>query len=146
MGDVFVNTVGTFGVSSAAYWWGRLAAAVHRTGLAVVSALWPLWALLFADDWNLMAEADSHQESLLGFTWWLTVLNVPLSWHKVKGGVTFPWVGCEVDLRQWPLGISASRAEWAVSWMSRTLDEGCVDPAVLREALGRLVFVYGALQ
>ena len=55
-GDVYVFKVGTFGVSSAAYWWGRLAAAIQRAGLAVVSAFWPSWALLFADDWGLSAE------------------------------------------------------------------------------------------
>ena len=37
-GDVFVNCVSTFGISSAAYWWGRLAAAIHRAGLTVVTA------------------------------------------------------------------------------------------------------------
>ena len=29
-GDVFVNTVGTYGIASAAYWWGRLIAIVLR--------------------------------------------------------------------------------------------------------------------
>ena len=46
-GDVYLNMVGTFGVSSASYWWSRLVAAAHRLGLLVVSSEWPLWALLF---------------------------------------------------------------------------------------------------
>ena len=29
-GDVFVNTVGTFGVASASYYWSRVASAVKR--------------------------------------------------------------------------------------------------------------------
>ena len=54
-------------------------------------------------------------------------------------------MGYEKCLREWPLGISASRAAWAVDWMSRTIKARKVNTAELREALGRLVFVYGAL-
>ena len=98
-GDSFTNTVGTLGISSAAYWWGRLAAAVHRAGLSVVSALWRLWALLFADGWNLVAEAARRERALFGFLWWFVALRVPLSWHKVQGGASYTWVGYETCLR-----------------------------------------------
>ena len=141
-----MNCVGTFGISSAAYWWGRLAAAIHRAGLAAVSARWALWALPFADDWLLASAEPHHRKALLCFLWFLVVLQVPLSWHKAKGGATFVWVGYELRLRGWTLGISATRAEWAITWMSRTLTNKRVDTTKLREALGRLVFVYGALQ
>ena len=48
-------------------------------------------------------------------------------------------------MRERPLGISASRAAWVDKWLSSTLEAKRVDTGELREALGRLVFVYGAL-
>ena len=142
-GDVFVNCVGAFGISSAAYWRGRLAAALHRAGLTVVTARWALWAVLFADDWMLAATEPHHRKALLCFLWFLVVWRVL---HKAKGGSTFVWVGYELSLRGWTLAISATRAEWAITWMTRTLANKRVDTTELREALGRLVFVYGALR
>ena len=76
-GDVYLNKCGTFGISSAAYWWGRLAAAVQRSGLYVLGPLLPLWVLLFADDSNLTAEGVRYARSTLAFVWWLVVLGVP---------------------------------------------------------------------
>ena len=38
-GVVFLNRRGTFGIASAAYWWGRLAAALQRSALMVLGPL-----------------------------------------------------------------------------------------------------------
>ena len=46
---------------------------------------------------------------------------------------------------EWPLGISAWRAAWAIAWMTNTIQARKVNTAELREALGRRVFVYGTL-
>ena len=51
-----------------------------------------------------------------------------------------------MDSRSWTLGVSASRAEWLQCWLTRTLDARRVITTELREALGRMVFVYSALQ
>ena len=123
-GDVYINKVGTFGVSSASYWWGRLAAAIQRAGLKIVSAAWALWAMLFADDCDLTGEGSTYKEAMLCFIWWLVVLGVPLSWKKSKGGFTYSWIGYEKSVREWPLGVSASRAEWAIKWMDGVIQEG----------------------
>ena len=73
------------------------------------------------------------------------MFGLPLSWRKSKGGLVYSWVGLEKNLREWTLGISATRAAWVDKWLSTTLAARKVDTAELREALGRLVFVYGAL-
>ena len=142
-GDVFLNTRGTFGIASAAYWWGRLAAALSRAGLLVP---WlPLWAFLFADDYDLTAEGKEFMMSILAFVLWLDVLGVPLSWKKSRGGLTYTWVGYEKSLREWTLGISEQRAAWVDRWLTKVLDARRVHTGELREALGRMVYVYGAL-
>ena len=68
-----------------------------------------------------------------------------MSWKKTQGGMVFAWIGFEVSLREMSLGISAGRSEWAMTWMTRMLDNGGILIRELREALGRLVLVYGAL-
>ena len=144
-GKVYVNMVGTYGVASAAYWWGRLAAALQRVNLLVLGQEWPLWALLFADDWNLIAMGKSFMHSILAYVLLLCAFGVPISWKKSKGGFTYTWVGYELCLRSWALGISESRAAWLIGWYRDTLSAGAVCTRELREALGRMVFVYGAL-
>ena len=49
-GLVYINKVGTYGVASAAYWWGRLAGSVVRLLLKLFGSRIPTWLLLFADD------------------------------------------------------------------------------------------------
>ena len=52
-GDVYLNRRGTFGISSASYWWGKLAAGTQRGALLILGPELPLWLLLYADDYNL---------------------------------------------------------------------------------------------
>ena len=106
----------------------------------------PLWVLLFADDFNLTAEGREFASSLMAFVWWLVLFRVPLSWKKSQGGLVYSWVGFELSLRGWPLGISAPRAAWVDGWFTKTLAAGRANTSELREALGRMVYVYGALQ
>ena len=65
-GDVYINKVGTFGVSSAADWWGRLAAAVQRAGLAVVSALWPFMGVVAHRRLGLVGQGEHPPQSVVG--------------------------------------------------------------------------------
>ena len=48
--SVFINTRGTYGVCNVAYWWGRLAAGIHRLVLYILGSQYPLGLLLYADD------------------------------------------------------------------------------------------------
>ena len=44
--EMYINKVGTFGVASAGYWWGRARAAVMRLGHYFVGYENALWILL----------------------------------------------------------------------------------------------------
>ncbi len=94
----------------------------------------------------MSAAGRRFEESLLSFIWFLVVLDVPLSWRKTTGGFTYQWVGLEIDRKSWTLGISERRAAWLLNWLSRVIAARAVLMRELREALGRMVFVYGALQ
>jgi hypothetical protein len=76
----------------------------------------------------------------------LVLLNVPLSWRKVHGGVEAEWIGYWLDIGRFELGISASRAAWASRWLADKSTEGRIKLGELREGLGRLQFVTGAIE
>ncbi len=144
-GSVYLNKRGTYGISSAAYWWGRLAAALHRGLVYGWSNDVEAYAFLFADDWWFTAAGKGFAETLLGAILYLRTFGVPLSWKKVTGGFVVAWIGYEIDLRNYTLGITERRAEWLIGWLSRTLADNRVLMRELRQALGRMVFIYGAL-
>ena len=102
--------------------------------------------MLFADDWNLSAGGRGFEYKLLMFAWLLVALRVPISWKKARGGLIYTWVGLEINLREWSLGISERRASWLLGWFDRVLADDRILMRELREALGRMVFVYGAIK
>ena len=122
-----------------------MAAMVHRALLYTTSSACPVWALLFADDWDICAQAPDLARHLLLPLLVLEVFQVPIQWRKCKGGHTYTWVGYEKCLQELRLGSSARRAAWIEQWMSRTLEQGCTTRKEMQEAVGRLVFVCGAL-
>lgn len=59
---VFLNTRGTFGVASAAFWWGRLAGLAFRIFHRVIPTGALIYLLLFADDGlALVGGAECHR-------------------------------------------------------------------------------------
>ena len=76
----------------------------------------------------------------------LAVLDSPLAWHKVGGGVQSDWVGYFLDVGRFEIGISMSRAAWAVNWLEDKARERAVRLGELREGLGRLQFIAGPLE
>ena len=51
---VWLNKVGTFGVASAGYWWGRAGAACCRLSHYMLGYRFMLWLLLYGDDEGLV--------------------------------------------------------------------------------------------
>lgn len=83
-GKIYLNKQGFYGIYSAAYWWGRLAAALHRAVLHTAGSKVPLWLHLFADDWFGAVRNTNLAKDFLLFLWFLVVLRVPVSWNKVS--------------------------------------------------------------
>ena len=63
--EVFVNMVGTFGVASAAFWWGRAAAVIFRTFHRVVPPRLLFYLLLFADDGLLFSAGEEYHKLII---------------------------------------------------------------------------------
>ena len=139
---VYVNTTGTFGVASAAYWWSRVATATIRGAHYVLGHELSAWLLLVADDLAMLFHNGKMRESVLLVLVYLRVMGFPLSWKKLAGGEVLQWVGYELLLSEASLGLSSSRAQWLEGWYTRLLRDRSVQ---FQEGLGRAAFVCSAL-
>ena len=86
-GRLWVNRVGTYGVSSAGYWWSRLAAVLLRLFYYLIGRRWDPEALLFADDLKLLASRRSEILDLAGIIAIFVACGVPFKWSKCRGGL-----------------------------------------------------------
>ena len=142
---VYVNTTGTFGVASAAYWWSRVATATIRGAHYVLGHELSAWLLLVADDLAMLFHNGKMRESVLLVLVYLRVMGFPLSWKKLAGGEVLQWVGYELLLSEASLGLSSSRAQWLEGWYTRLLRDRSVQMQEFQEGLGRAAFVCSAL-
>lgn len=110
---IWVNKVGTFGISSAAYWWTRLFALVGRLATTVLQRK-PSIQLAYVDDLRLV----SWGEGKFMWLWMLLptyeVLGAPCSYKKFKGGLVVQFVGRAGLLRSlgWHLRDTGVLAAW----------------------------------
>ena len=92
--EVYVNCRGTFGVATAAFWWGRVAGVIFRFLRKVIRANSPFY-LLFADDGSVFTSGEAYQKVLLALLFYLEnyleILEVPLSWERPGEGLR--WSG-----------------------------------------------------
>ena len=143
LSEVWINRVGTFGLSCASYWWSRLAAGLGRLTLRFFSQAWVI-QLLFADDNRLQAAGKDKFENLALAIFLWVLCGTPLSWNKCKGGLSCEWIGYWLDYRRFELGIS--RAAWLIQWGQRVVGDGLVSMREFASGLGRLGFCSGVLE
>ena len=117
-----------------------------RLGHYMVGLEEAVWALLYSDDGKLTGRTDYPERGLLLFLLTLIVVDLPLAWKKLRGGLEAEWIGYWLDLGRFHIGVSASRAAWAVSWLTDKAAERSVPLGELREGLGRLQFLAGPVE
>ena len=143
-GSVYLNTVGTFGVSSASYWWYRLMSGLGRF-LYYCHGKDETTLLSYVDDLLWVTQSADGLLRILGSILLLSVLGVPFAWHKFAGGGEHTWIGYSICVAQRTVGISSSRADWIVGWIKKTRADGLVRVADLRSVLGRLSFAFSVI-
>ena len=143
--EIYFNKVGTFGMGTAAYWWGRLGACLIRAIYILLGPKFSLDMLLFADDIEMIAEHKGERLSLLLATTVLFALGAPMKWKKFRGGYELDWIGYHFSHSLYAIGISASRAEWICLWIDQLLLIGLVSGTEFAGGLGRLNFTANAL-
>ena len=111
-----MNTVETFGISSASHFWSREAAAVGRVAQYLAGDRSATWPMLVTDDFHLEAGGQDYRFARVSLFILCAVVGVPLLWNKTAGGETVTRVGFDLLHRTRQLGISSRRTEWIVRW------------------------------
>eukprot|EP00435_Cladocopium_sp_Y103_P029251 s3649_g7.t1 len=138
---VWLNKTGTFGVSSAPYWWAKLFAAIGRfVGHLMQSS--PFWHMVYVDDLHGAFTGVHKFEALWVWLLAFEVIGAPFGYHKFKGGFSSDFVGFHLRYDKNEVGITAKRGAWLVDWI-RALEEKrfVVAARDFSEFVGRLCFV-----
>ena len=138
---LYVNTEGTFGVSSAGYWWSRLAALLLRVIYVLPQADHPAHTLLFSDDGFITRVGPAFHKTILLVFLIVEIFSVPLSWKKVEGGLEVDWVGYWISIEVFKIGVLQKRQAWALVWCQKMASSEVVLVRSLREGLETLIFL-----
>ena len=145
-GPVYIYKFGVFGFASSPYWWSRLGGALLRAVHLTASPRAMLWILMMADDIMVESTGEQREAAIVWVIVMLCICGVPFSWHKIQGGTEIKWIGYHLLLTSAQLGITDSRARWAIQWLERVHRDGCIRGDELRSGVGRLAFIAGALE
>ena len=94
---VYISKVGTFGISSASYYWSRIGSGIGRLVQLVVGSSAATWIMLVADGHHLETSGASCRAGLTAFFVVCSLLGVPFSWGKTSGGDTSHGWGSNFD-------------------------------------------------
>ena len=142
---VYINKVGTFGISSTPYWWGRISGALIRLCHALLGPDLPLEILLYADDLETMGVGPRGRRAAVLTFIYMAVFGSPFKWSKQRGGLETEWIGLMTDYGGFSYGISERRARWIVGWIHGLCKGKLVLPREFMAGLGRLGFITTAL-
>eukprot|EP00435_Cladocopium_sp_Y103_P025733 s2122_g6.t1 len=138
---VWVNHTGTFGVSSAPYWWAKLAGMLGRFVRYVFHTRWMMQMIYVDDLHGVFVGPDKFR-----FLWiWLLafeLIGTPFGYRKFKGGFAPEFVGFQIRYDLVQVGISKRRGDWLAEWIDKAEQNRYVVAARdFVEFLGRLGFV-----
>ena len=144
---IFINRVGTFGIASASFWWGRLCAGVGRMAQNLLGLRFKwFFMLMFADDSRQQAwGAEKYLALVMSLFLW-SMAGTPFSWKKCKGGLKGDWLGYWLDYEKFEIGVSEKRCAWLLKWAKKILADKLVLISSMAEGLGRLCFVSGVVE
>ena len=125
-GDAFLHTRGTCGIASAAYWFGRAIGVVVRCCHRLMGRRMGLLHLIYADDGWLTATGNKFWKKILMWLFLFELLEIPVTWKKVRGGAEVDWIGYHLDVAAFTRGINESKRTWILKWIGDKLQQGGV--------------------
>eukprot|EP00971_Amphidinium_carterae_P097847 1936104-Amphidinium_carterae.2 len=138
----YVNKVGTFGVASAQYHWGRLAALLNRLCYHLTEGS---YNLVYVDDFLFLHEQTNADRDRLSVLILMLILGVPLSWKKLQFGQLLEWIGIEVNLMAWTLRPSPERLPSIISFLDLIAQGSSIHLKPLRRVMGVLAWFTGII-
>ena len=73
-------------------------ACVQRGTFYACGPLHPIWHVVYSDDGCATGMGSNAHLSTLIVLAYLVVMQVPIKWKKVHGGINFEWTGYLLDL------------------------------------------------
>ena len=138
---LWINTVGTFGVSSASYHWSRLFGAIGRWALRIMAQRWTL-QIIYVDDLHVVVVGPDRFKTLWLLLAAYEVAGTPFNYAKFKGGHEAEFVGYFLSYADHRAGISERRCRWVLDWIASVeRDRWMVLGRNLAEFVGRMTFV-----
>ena len=143
--EVWVNTVGTYGIGSASWHWGRVGALCLRL---ILCATGVRFGFRFADDYLFLCRAVSGKTLMPFFRILLlfAIMEVPLKWAKTAGGRHIEWIGYMFDFENLQMGLSRKRAAWVAKWLDQAAQDALVSIREMMGAVGRIGFAAEVLR
>ena len=138
---LWLNRVGTFGVSSTPYWWSRLMGLIGRFVGHIMGTAWFL-QVIYVDDLHGCFVGDRKFFHL--WIWLLAyeLIGTPFGYHKFKGGFSSDFVGFHLRYDLCEVGITERRGKWLREWILKAeASKFVVQTREFAEFLGRLGFV-----
>jgi hypothetical protein len=149
VGDaVYEFRVLVFGSGSAPTVWGRFAAFLGRTVMAVTGPK-TFRAEIYVDDPLFMA-SGSESQIVKQFTialLWISVLGFPVSWSKSEGGNTVRWIGAQVSIhpRSFDVSVPQDKVEELIHLLKETLSKPVIPTRQMASLAGKLNFFAGLI-
>ena len=109
---VWCNKVGTFGVSSAPYWWARLFSLIGKC-VSYILGTELFYHVVYVDD---LSRAFLGDRKFLGA---FKVAGTPFGYHKFSGGLSVAFVGYQLQYDACQVGISDRRGRWLLEWIDK---------------------------
>jgi hypothetical protein len=94
-GNIWINKCGTYGISSAQLYWGRMAALLTRLLYLTFPAI--LWAFVYVDDFIIILRRSEVLTTGYAILLFLITMGCPLSWKKTMIGTTNTWLGYHIN-------------------------------------------------
>lgn len=138
---IWLNKCGTFGISSAPYWWAKLFGLIGRFVGHIMGTLWFL-QMAFVDDLHGVFVGSSKYHNLWVWLLAFEMVGTPFGYHKFRGGVETEFVGYTLRYDLKSIGISRRRGDWLREWYKGLVEKGFTIVARdFAEYLERLSFV-----
>ncbi|OLP90151.1 hypothetical protein AK812_SmicGene28324 [Symbiodinium microadriaticum] len=138
---IWLNTVGTFGISSAAYWWTRLFGCVGRWVVRLMMSLWAM-QMIYVDDLHLVAAGPQKYLVIWMMIAAYEAVGTPFAYRKFRGGLHIVFFGYHLSYDSWSAGLSEKPCRWVIDWIDRAEANGwMVLGRHFIELTGRLTFV-----
>eukprot|EP00435_Cladocopium_sp_Y103_P055878 s2941_g18.t1 len=138
---IWLNKCGTFGISSAPYWWAKLFALVGRFVGHLMTTVWFLH-MVYVDDLHSVFTGERKFHNMWVWVLAFELIGTPFGYHKFKGGFAVEFVGFQMRYDTKEVGVTLRRGDWLRDWIvSAASKRYVVVTRDFAEFLGRLGFV-----